>query len=117
MGFMPGAPDFLETPAMDRMAKEGAHLENAFVSTSLCSPSRASILTGHFYHGVWDDNAFYDLETDPHERYNLIDVPACRQQIEVMQGQLFDELEASGGLVLPLRRPAGERLDQRKLRR
>ncbi|MHB8900899.1 MAG: hypothetical protein ACYC6Y_19300 [Thermoguttaceae bacterium] len=36
MGFMPEAPDFLETPTMDRMAGEGAHLVNAFVSTSLC---------------------------------------------------------------------------------
>ena len=50
MGFMPEAPDFLETPAMDRMAREGAHLKNAFVSTSLCSPSRASILTGQYMH-------------------------------------------------------------------
>ena len=34
---------FYETPNLDRLAKEGAHLRNAFVSTSLCSPSRASI--------------------------------------------------------------------------
>lgn len=40
----------LQTPGMDRMAKEGAHLKNAFVSTALCSPSRASILTGQFAH-------------------------------------------------------------------
>ena len=46
MGFMTGAPAFLETPNMDRMAKQGAHLANAFVSTSLCSPSRASIVAG-----------------------------------------------------------------------
>ncbi|MGI9242924.1 MAG: sulfatase-like hydrolase/transferase, partial [Verrucomicrobiales bacterium] len=50
LGFMEGAPAFLETPNLDRMAKQGAHLENAFVSTSLCSPSRASILTGQFMH-------------------------------------------------------------------
>ena len=50
MGFMAEAPAFLETPAMDLMAREGAHLENAFVSTSLCSPSRASILTGRYMH-------------------------------------------------------------------
>jgi hypothetical protein len=32
------------------MAREGAHLGNAFVTTSLCSPSRASILTGQYAH-------------------------------------------------------------------
>ena len=55
MGFM-GHP-FLETPHMDRMAKEGVHLANAFVTTSLCSPSRASILTGLYAHnhGVIDN--------------------------------------------------------------
>lgn len=58
MGFHPESPDFLETPGMDRMAEEGAHLANAFVSTSLCSPSRASILTGQypFRHGVVDNS-------------------------------------------------------------
>jgi N-acetylglucosamine-6-sulfatase len=57
MGFHPKGPDFLETPSMDRMAKEGAHLANAFVTTSLCSPSRASILTGQysFRHGAIDN--------------------------------------------------------------
>ncbi|WP_422354127.1 sulfatase [Roseivirga pacifica] len=49
MGFTGKVP-FLETPNMDKMALEGAHIENAFVTTSLCSPSRASILTGQFSH-------------------------------------------------------------------
>lgn len=40
----------IETPNIDRMAEEGVHLANAFVTTSLCSPSRASILTGLYAH-------------------------------------------------------------------
>lgn len=48
MGFM-GHP-FLETPHMDALARGGAHMQNAFVTTSLCSPSRASILTGLYTH-------------------------------------------------------------------
>lgn len=49
MGFMNTIP-WLETPNMDRMASEGAHMKNAFVTTSLSSPSRASVLTGLYSH-------------------------------------------------------------------
>ena len=55
MSFM-GHP-LAKTPHMDEMAKKGVHLKNAFVTTSLCSPSRASILTGlyTFRHRVIDN--------------------------------------------------------------
>ena len=55
MSFM-GHP-FAKTPHMDAMAAHGVHLKNAFVTTSLCSPSRASILTGlyTFRHRVIDN--------------------------------------------------------------
>lgn len=49
---------WVETPAMDAMARDGVYFKNAMVTTSLCSPSRASILTGQYMHnhGVVDNN-------------------------------------------------------------
>ena len=41
---------WFETPSMDRMAEEGVRFRNAFVTTSLCSPSRAAFLTGTYNH-------------------------------------------------------------------
>ena len=49
LGFLRGQP-FLETPNLDLLASAGVHLRNAFVTTALCSPSRASILTGQYAH-------------------------------------------------------------------
>ena len=49
MGFLQGQ-SFLETPNMDVIARNGAYLPNAYVTTALCSPSRASILTGQYAH-------------------------------------------------------------------
>ena len=50
---------YLHTPHMDAIAQEGVHFRNAFVTTALCSPSRATILTGQYAntHGVVDNNA------------------------------------------------------------
>lgn len=54
---------FIQTPNIDRLAREGIVFNNFFVTTSLCSPSRASILTGRYAHctGV-PDNSGKDID-------------------------------------------------------
>ena len=39
-----------ETPNIDRLANEGMLFENAYVTNSICAPSRAVILTGKYSH-------------------------------------------------------------------
>jgi N-acetylglucosamine-6-sulfatase len=67
-----GRYPFLETPNMDRLAKEGAHLENFFVTQSICSPSRASFLTGTYphIHGVNQNNRYVDPKWDAYAPFS-----------------------------------------------
>jgi N-acetylglucosamine-6-sulfatase len=51
----------LKTPNIDRIGREGVYFRNAFCTTALCSPSRASILSGLYAHrhGVIDNFTEY----------------------------------------------------------
>jgi len=55
---------FLKTPNLDRLAAEGARFANMFVTTSLCSPSRASFLSGLYAHAHGVVNNFTDYPRD-----------------------------------------------------
>lgn len=62
------------TPNIDRLAREGALFTNAFCTNSICSPSRACILTGQYCH----TNAAVDLSGR---------IPPGKQMLAVQMGQ------------------------------
>ncbi|MDC0934871.1 sulfatase [Pirellulales bacterium] len=55
-------PTLLETPHLDRIAREGVRFDRCYVTNSICGPSRACILTGKYSH----QNGYYlnDQEFD-----------------------------------------------------
>ena len=57
--FGAGRHPFMKTPHIDRLAHEGALFERAFHTTPICSPNRASIVTGQYAsrHGIIDNVA------------------------------------------------------------
>ena len=91
------------------------HWEWNFPATPTLFSIRTDRYKYVYHHGTWDIDAFYDLEEDPIERHNLIEVPGYQKMIGELRDQMFEELEASGALDVPFRKPAGDRLDQRKL--
>jgi N-acetylglucosamine-6-sulfatase len=57
--FGAGGHPYMRTPHIDRLAAEGALFQRAFHTTPICSPNRASIVTGQYAsrHGIIDNVA------------------------------------------------------------
>jgi arylsulfatase A-like enzyme len=86
--------------------------EYAFPHTPTTFALRGDRYKYIFYHGIWDTNELYDLVSDPMERHNLIDAPTMQDTVRAMRTRLFDRLQATDGMRVPVRRgewQAGER--------
>ena len=70
--FHAGGHPYLETPNIDRLASEGALFVNAFHAVPLCSPNRATLLTGQYpsRHGIID-NVARDLASHHLQTFNI----------------------------------------------
>lgn len=67
------------------------------------------------YYGIWDTNEFFDLKEDPYEIHNLIWLPALQDTIKKLNSSLYDWLETTGGMSIPLKRterPHGDHRNQ-----
>jgi arylsulfatase A-like enzyme len=80
------------------------------------TPTTYGVRTDKFkyirYQGIWDTNELYDLEKDPNEMTNLIARPEYAEIVKKIAGYLFDWLEQTGGMQIPLKRtikhPSGD---------
>jgi N-acetylglucosamine-6-sulfatase len=65
-------------------------------------------------HGLWDSDELYDLQEDPAESKNLINRPELRPVVERLNRRLFETLEATDGMYLPLNRDIGPKFNLRR---
>ena len=65
------------------------------------------------YYGIWDIDELYDLQEDPLETNNLILNPERKATIQQMGKRLFDVMEETGGMEIPMRRNMGPQSNQR----
>lgn len=63
--------NYIQTPNIDRLAREGIRFTNAFATTPLCSPSRANFLTGRYAHA----NGIVDNQARNEQSHQLITFP------------------------------------------
>ena len=54
--------DDIQTPNLDRLAKDGVRLTDFYATSSTCSPTRAAFLTGRYPQRIGLDNALYYQE-------------------------------------------------------
>jgi len=85
--------DFYETPNVDKLAKEGMRFTNAYAACHVCSPTRASIMTGKYPArlGITD---FIPGRKDP-EKARLVQ-PKWKMHLELKEITVAESLKAAG---------------------
>jgi N-acetylglucosamine-6-sulfatase len=81
------------------------------------TPTQHALRTDRYkfirYQGIWDIDELYDLQEDPLESRNLIFSEKHAALIKQMRERLFDLLEETNGMNIPLQRDRGEQMNRR----
>lgn len=81
------------------------------------TPTMQALRTDRFkyihYYGIWDTDELYDMQEDPLETTNLIFNPERQATIRELNRRLFDEMERTGGMTIPLFRDRGPQMNKR----
>ena len=82
----------LKTPNLDRLAKSGIRFENFFCASPVCSPARASILTGQMpsQHGVQDFLRAGNSQLLPEDGKNIQYIEGRRTYTEILGENGYD---------------------------
>lgn len=104
----------VKTPNLDRLARESLRFEHAILTTSSCSPSRASILTGRYPHNTdaeqlhWPLPAAQTLVTEPLRGAGYYTAAAGKWHLGDAVRDRFDRVAEAGTAAFPDSSGAGE---------
>ncbi len=84
---------FYETPNIDKLAAEGMRFTDAYAACPLCSPTRASIMTGKYPARLKQTTTPSRLRTEI--RTKLI-TPRCEQQLKLEEVTIAEALKEAG---------------------
>jgi len=94
---------YVKTPHIDMMAREGVVFDNCYLTTSSCSPSRCSIVTGRYPH----NHGAPELHTElPHDQYMFVQALRESGYYTVLSGKNhMGSVERGFDLISPGRGP------------
>lgn len=85
--------ELFETPNIDRLASQGMRFTNAYAACPVCSPTRASIMTGKYPARLGLTNFLPGLHHLPHSK---LLAPVSRQQLPLEEVTIAEALKPSG---------------------